>query len=936
MSMRDPTHERLRRLFDRALDLPSAKRAAFLDETCASDGALKRRLEAMLAAAEDDRFLAGAPDAIRDPDAIRNTRAIDSSAAPGESPGARIGPYKLLQLIGEGGFGSVFMAEQEKPVARKVALKIIKLGMDTRQVVARFEQERQALALMEHPNIARVLDAGATDAGRPYFVMDLVKGDPIAEYCDKHNLTIDERLALFVQVCNAVQHAHSKGVIHRDIKPSNVLVATQDGRPHAKVIDFGIAKATSAKLTDKTLFTEHRMVIGTLQYMSPEQAEGSLDIDTRTDVYALGVMLYELLTGSTPFDAKTLRDAAFGEVQRMIREDEPPRPSTRLGDSRDTLAELAKRRRTEAKRLGALIRGDLDWIAMKALEKDRVRRYETADGLALDVLRYMQGEAVLAAPPSASYRLRKFVRRNQATVVAATAVATALTIGFIAFAWQSKVAGEQRDRALQAESETRERADELQKVSDFQVQMLAEVDAAKAGALLAKHVATKFGEALSKLALTDAERAARTASFTEDWSNINATDAALELIDRTILAPAAAALDRQFADQPLIDARLRQTLADRYRELGLLDEALALQRRALETRKKLLGDDHPDTLASVDALGRLFSMRGSPSEAKPYLTDALERRRRVLGEDHPDTLVSLDRMGWFLQTIGKLADAETCLRDVVARRRRVLGDSNVDTLDALDNLGVVLQTESKLTEAEECYREAVEKLRRTVGGEHKFTVDAIGNLGSLLQREGRKSEAEPLLREAYETRRRTLGDEHPATLNSEVSLGVVLQSSGTLDEAERLQRDSVEKLRRVVGAEHPLTLVAITNLGTTLVAADKCAEAIDVLGRAESAARKVFVGDVAWRTGWLLARLGQARAQLGAFGKAENDLLEAHTIFVDTRGDANDNTRTVVEIIVDFYERWNSVEPGKGYDFSAKEWKAKLASLDSPATAPTK
>ena len=437
--MPDANHERLRRLFDQAFPLHAAARATLLASECRGDDSLHRRLLAMLQAADGEHFLGAPTDA--------GASAALAKERNEEGPGTRIGPYKLLQQIGDGGFGVVFMAEQQTPVVRRVALKIIKLGMDTKQVVARFEQERQALALMDHPNIARVFDAGATAAGRPYFVMELVKGAPIVEFSDKNNLSIDERLELFTQVCSAVQHAHGKGIIHRDIKPSNILVGAPDGRPQAKVIDFGIAKATSQKLTDRTLFTEHQQVIGTLQYMSPEQAEGSLDIDTRTDVYSLGVLLYELLTGSTPFDKKTIGNALLGELQRLIREMDPPRPSTRLDQSRDTLASIAAHRRTEPKRLGALLRGDLDWIVMKALEKDRARRYETANGLAMDIRRHLAGETVTAAPPSAFYRLRKFVRRNRGTVGATFAVFVALLLGAIAFAFQASIATAAADRA---------------------------------------------------------------------------------------------------------------------------------------------------------------------------------------------------------------------------------------------------------------------------------------------------------------------------------------------------------------------------------------------------------------------------------------------------------------------------------------------------------
>ncbi len=474
--MLDPRQERLRRLFDQALDLSPPERTAFLGRECVGDADLQQRLLAMLATAAGDGFLATP---------TGPASAAVTTAPLQEGQGTRIGPYKLLQQIGEGGFGVVFLAEQEQPVARRVALKVVKLGMDTRQVVARFEQERQALALMDHPHIAKVFDAGATTSGRPFFVMELVKGAPIVEYCDREQLTIAERLALFEQVCRAVQHAHGKGIIHRDIKPSNILVATQDGRPHSKVIDFGIAKATSQKLTDKTLFTEHQQVIGTLQYMSPEQAAGSLDLDTRTDVYSLGVLLYELLAGSTPFERRSLQGAMLSEVHRLIREVDPPRPSTRISESHDTLASIAAHRRILPKHLGTLVRGELDWIVMKALEKDRARRYETVDSLASDIVRHLAGEAVQAAPPSASYRLRKLVSRHRGVFSATAAVTVALLLGIAGFAWQADVAAAERDRAItagRAESEQRGKADALA-VAEGKQRQLAERNQGTAAAI---------------------------------------------------------------------------------------------------------------------------------------------------------------------------------------------------------------------------------------------------------------------------------------------------------------------------------------------------------------------------------------------------------------------------------------------------------------------
>jgi serine/threonine protein kinase len=387
----------------RRIESPDVRRV-YLQQSCGDDEKLLARIEALLRVHEQEHGL------------LRTAEPSDEidETAVTERPGALIGRYKLLEQIGEGGFGVVFMAEQQEPVRRKVALKIIKLGMDTRQVIARFEAERQALALMEHPNIAKVLDAGATDSGRPFFVMELIKGMPITEYCDQCKLAVRERLDLFIAVCQAVQHAHQKGIIHRDIKPTNVLVTQVDGVPVAKVIDFGIAKATGQQLTEKTLFTHFAQMIGTPLYMSPEQAALSgADVDTRSDIYSLGVLLYEMLTGTTPFDKERLRNAAFDEIRRIIREDEPPKPSTRVSTLGQVESTVSTMRGIEPKQLSRLLRGDLDWIVMKSLEKERNRRYESASAFAADVQRYLNDESVQAHPPSAGYRLRKFARRHK-------------------------------------------------------------------------------------------------------------------------------------------------------------------------------------------------------------------------------------------------------------------------------------------------------------------------------------------------------------------------------------------------------------------------------------------------------------------------------------------------------------------------------------------
>jgi WD40 repeat protein/serine/threonine protein kinase len=436
-----------REIFTAARQLPdAAERDAFLDQVCAGDQELRRRIVTLLEEqAQLGSFLEH-----------NNPPASTMDVPHHELPGTVIGPYKLLQQIGEGGMGVVWMAEQTQPVQRKVALKIIKAGMDTRQVIARFEAERQALALMDHPNIAKVLDAGATDTGRSYFVMELVKGTSIISYCDEHRLTPRERLELFLPVCQAIQHAHQKGIIHRDIKPSNVLVAPYDGKPVVKVIDFGVAKATGQRLTEKTLFTQLGAVVGTLEYMSPEQAElNNQDIDTRSDIYSLGVLLYQLLTGTTPLSRERLRQAAFTEMLRIIREEEPPKPSMRLS-STEELPSISAQRHTEPAKLTKLVRGELDWIVMKALEKDRSRRYETANGFAMDVQRYLADEAVLACPPSAWYRFRKFARRNKVTLATATIVAVAVLVALGGLLSAVKVLADTNERVQEEQKRTQE------------------------------------------------------------------------------------------------------------------------------------------------------------------------------------------------------------------------------------------------------------------------------------------------------------------------------------------------------------------------------------------------------------------------------------------------------------------------------------------------
>jgi eukaryotic-like serine/threonine-protein kinase len=619
-------------------------RAAYLDRACRDDAGLRQRVERLLQAHPQVGSFLEKPAA--DPQVTTDPRTVEPRAG-GDAVGGRVGPYKLLQKLGEGGMGAVYVAEQTEPVKRRVALKVIKAGMDSRQVVARFAAERQALALMDHPNIATVLDAGTTPEGRPYFVMELVKGIPVTRYCDELHLPIPERLALFVQVCAAIQHAHQKGVIHRDVKPSNVLVAVQDGRPVPKVIDFGVAKALHQKLSDHTLLTELGAVIGTLEYMSPEQAElSALDVDTRADVYALGVLLYELLTGSTPLDRKRLKDAALVEMLRIIKEDEPPRPSTRLTQSGAELAGLAARRRTDPARLSRLVRGDLDWIVMKCLEKDRTRRYESASTLARDVERYLHDETVEACPPSAGYRLRKLLRRHRAAVLTAAAVAGLLVAGVLA----------SEARALTAEQEARaneERAREQERVAR-----------------------AKADEALAFLNfIRSLTGAARAPVFEEGGQR-----------DRTFFEALEAAepeLATRLADSPLAEAEVRSLLGKMY--LDREDKrAVPQYERAWQLRRTALGPDAEPTLASLDDLAWAYWECGTWEQTIATYEKVVELRRAKSGPLHPLTVEALAHLATTLrQKSGEAARASAVFRAAVQaldERRTRFGPGDFETI----------------------------------------------------------------------------------------------------------------------------------------------------------------------------------------------------------------------------------------------------------------
>ena len=816
--MKTSLEDRAFAVFESALDVPPEERDALLDRACAGDALLRAEVENLLeqdALAERDGFLAPL-------DGDAQLGKLAACFQPAHAAGTTLaGRYRLLEPLGEGGMGTVWKAEQREPVKRQVAVKLIRAGLDSKTLLVRFEAERQALALMEHPHIARVFDGGTTESGHPFLVMELVQGQPLTAYCDQHRLTIAQRLDLFTQVCAAVQHAHQKAILHRDLKPSNILVTEHDGKLVPKVIDFGLAKAlqSGSPLTEESLHTGYGMVLGTPLYMAPEQVAKPLEVDTRADTYALGVILYELLTGTTPVEKHRYKEADWHDFQRLLREVDPPRPSARLSSS-DSLPALATIRQTEPKKLTRQVRGELDWIVMKALEKDRDRRYETANGLALDVQRHLTGMPVLAHPPSAGYRMRKFIRRNKGPTVAVGLLLLTLLGGIASTTW-----GMMRAETRRVESD--KRLAQLEKGNEFITGILSDLDI----------------------------------------DDVKAGPDPLEAVLGKRLVKASEQIEGEAVGDPLVVADLQNRIGTALLSLGHPHEAITLFEKVRDTRTAALGSDHPDTLASMSNLAVSLQRAGKLASALPLYQEVHTRRKAVLGEDHLDTISSLGHLASGHRNLGRPDLAFSMFEKCIEVRKSKLGVDHADTLNSMTSLAEAYLAVGLIGPATRDYEEVLRLQKLTLGAADLKTLVTVNNLALAYQAAGKLELALPMLEENYKRRRAKLGIDHPGTLQSMNNLSSAYMEANKLDSALALREEVLAHARFRMGPSHPVTHLYTLNLAKCLQALDRRDEALS--HHLEAAIGIELHGFQSQYADWIVNGLIDCYEGLGHFDRAE-------------------------------------------------------------------
>ena len=815
--------------------------------------------------------------------------------------GTLIGSFKIEEQIGSGGMGVVFRASRvvggfEQTVAIKVLLAT---GAYERQ---RFRSEMEMLASLSHPNIAQLVDGGEIADGSLYLAMEFIDGVPLDDYCEAQALDTEGRIRLLLGIASALSYAHRNLIIHRDIKPNNILVSRADGR--AKLLDFGIARLFGSASDDSlTIQTFGPM---TPIYAAPEQFRG-LANTVATDVYQFGVMMFRLISGGLPYSADTQDPLAWS---RAVVDDEPL--SLAKAHSRAHATQAIANGRP-----GKSISRDLDAIVQTALKKNPDDRYGSIDLLIADLEAFLSGRAVSARHGGPWYHAQRFLSRHWlASTLAALALASVVASGGVAIR-QAMVARAAEASARTEAKKAEQRAAELEVVSRFQAEMLSKVTPRQAGEMLTKGIDAQVSAALLKSGLTEAELAHRMEDFSAQWQQVNATDAARMLIDRTILQPAVQTIDKDFKDQPAVDATLREAVARRYRELGLYAAAIPLQQRALELRRKVLGDDHPSTLQSIGNLADLLD----PEKGKAYYFEAIERSNRTLGPDHPSTLRLLNNLTYNCLARSDLVNANRVGSDALERTRRVLGNEHPETLVAIHNMGTYYSMQGQFAEGERLFREALTTRRRVLGEDDPATLMSMSSLGTSLAGAGKPDEAEPILREALGLRRRIQGEEHPNTSASRMFLAELLVAKGKPAEAEPLMRESLAWCQRAFGANSPPTIRSVSLLGLTLHAQGKDAEAVELLRQWEPRARVAFAADNISRSTYM-HRLGLSQSAIGDFSAAETHLLEAQEIFsaADQKPVLNENTLALAGL----YEAWHAQDSRKGYDKKAAEWRGKL------------